>query len=239
MSVRVMTAVWAIDLPDSQKIVLLALADSANDEGRCWPSMKTLAAKCSKGERTVQGVIKELVEAGHLSRAEVVGKGCNYTVHPRSDCAPQNAHPRREQQTPPQPLRTTPAAAADKPSLNRKEPSQPKTALPANWHPVEFDTKSKCRKIVAGWPPGELETQVEAFIACHTAKGSRFEDWQAAWRTWVLNWEKFGGNRGRQHSHTAKPTTRDIGERVAASFARASDRAVDLLPGPRAACGNE
>jgi hypothetical protein len=42
-----------------------------------------------------------------------------------------------------------------------------------------------------------------------------------------------------QHSHTAKPTTRDIGERVAASFARASDRAVDLLPGPRSACGNE
>lgn len=118
-----MTAVWAIDLPDSQKIVLLALADCANDEGHCWPSMATLAKKCSKGERTVQGVIKELVSAGHLTRNEVAGKGCNYTVHPRSDCAPQNPHPRKGCATPPQRLRDTPAAAADKPSKNHQEPS--------------------------------------------------------------------------------------------------------------------
>ena len=124
MSVRVMTAVWSIDLPDSQKIVLLALADCANDEGQCWPSMATLAKKCSKGERTVQGVIKELVSAGHLTRSEVAGKGCKYLVHPRSDCAPQNPHPRKRCATPPQGLRDTPAAAADKPSKNHQEPSK-------------------------------------------------------------------------------------------------------------------
>jgi Helix-turn-helix domain len=123
MSVRVMTAVWSIDLPDSQKIVLLALADCANDEGLCWPSMATLTKKCSKGERTVQGVIKDLVTAGHLSRDEVAGRGCKYLVHPRSDCAPQKPHPRSRCATPPQPLRDTPAAAADKPSKNHQEPS--------------------------------------------------------------------------------------------------------------------
>lgn len=77
-----MTAVWALALPDSQKIVLLALADCANDEGHCWPSMATLAKKCSKGERTVQGVIKDLVAGGHLSRIEKPGKGCDYWIHP-------------------------------------------------------------------------------------------------------------------------------------------------------------
>ena len=104
-----MSLVWSLDLIDSQKIVLLALADSANDEGHCWPSMANLCRKCSKGERTIQAVIKALVEAGHLTRIENPGKGCNYYVHPRKDCAPAEI-------APPQGLRDTPAAAADKPS---------------------------------------------------------------------------------------------------------------------------
>lgn len=109
MSVKVMSLVWSLDLADSQKIVLLALADCANDEGVCWPSMASLAKKCSKGERTVQGVIKDLVLAGHLTRVERPGKGVLYTLHPRSDCAPAKS-------APPQGTAHTPAAAADKPS---------------------------------------------------------------------------------------------------------------------------
>jgi hypothetical protein len=129
MSVRVMSQVWQLELPDSQKIVLLALADSANDEGHCWPSMKSLVGKCSKGERTIQGVIQQLCEDGHLTRREVIGKGCNYTVHPRMNCAPQSSRPRSDSAPaennapPPQGLRATPAAAADKPSMNHQEPS--------------------------------------------------------------------------------------------------------------------
>lgn len=109
MSVRIMTLVWEMDLPDSDKLVLLALADCANDEGHCWPSVRSLVSKCSKSERTIQASIKRLEAEGHLIRREVPGKGCNYTVLPRSSCAPaKNAPPQRT--TP------TPAAAADKPS---------------------------------------------------------------------------------------------------------------------------
>jgi hypothetical protein len=109
MSVRVMTAVWALDLPDSDKIVLLALADCANDEGHCWPGMRSLIAKCSKSDRTIQASIKRLVDEGHLTRREVPGKGCNYTVHPRSDFAPEAA-------SPPKGTTQTPEAASGKPS---------------------------------------------------------------------------------------------------------------------------
>lgn len=144
MSVRVMSLVWAIELPDSQKIVLLALADSANDEGHCWPSMRSLVGKCSKGERTVQGVIKELVDAGHLTRREVPGKGCNYTVHPRTDCAPQPSRPATNGGTPPQDLRDTPAEAADKPSMNRKEPSLVKS-------PASGDAPLTIEEVVEDW----------------------------------------------------------------------------------------
>ena len=115
-----MTAVWDIDLPDSQKIVLLALADCANDEGLAWPSISTMARKCSKSERTVQSVIKELVAAGHLTRNEVVGHGCRYQLHPRRICTPARI-------APPQGLHPTPAAVAGHPrsrcTQTVKEPS--------------------------------------------------------------------------------------------------------------------
>lgn len=104
-----MTQVWDVSLPASDKIVLLALADCANDEGKCWPGIKTLCAKTSKTERTVQASIKRLVEAGHLSRREIHGRGCKYLVHPRSNCAP--AKP-----APPQKTTKTPAKSAGKPS---------------------------------------------------------------------------------------------------------------------------
>jgi hypothetical protein len=40
-----------------EKLVLLALADCANDEGRCWPSASTLARKTGEGERTVRRAV--------------------------------------------------------------------------------------------------------------------------------------------------------------------------------------
>jgi len=35
------------------------------------------------------------------------------------------------------------------------------------------------------------QREFEAFVAYHTSKGSKFKDWKAAWRTWVLNSVKF------------------------------------------------
>lgn len=93
MSIRVMSQVWELELPDSEKLVLLALADAANDEGQCWPSMRTLAGKCSKSDRTVQAAIKLLVDKGHLSRIETPGKGCRYYVHPVMPTGMQGTNP--------------------------------------------------------------------------------------------------------------------------------------------------
>ncbi|HWU01657.1 MAG TPA: helix-turn-helix domain-containing protein, partial [Novosphingobium sp.] len=108
MSVRIMTQVWELDLPDSQKIVLLALADAANDEGGCWPSIATIARKSSKSERTVQSVIRTLCEAGHMERIEQPGHRSRFVIHPRKDCTPAKA-------APPQGSHPTPAAVAGHP----------------------------------------------------------------------------------------------------------------------------
>lgn len=50
-----MDAVWRMPgLPGHLKMVLLAMADHANDEGRCYPSQELIAEKTSQAERTVR-----------------------------------------------------------------------------------------------------------------------------------------------------------------------------------------
>jgi hypothetical protein len=119
-----MTLAWATELPAGEKLVLLALADCANDEGHCWPGVRSLAAKTGKSERSLQDALKALELAGQITRDQVVGKGCNYTVHPRKNCTPAESAPRKSRTTPPQNLRETPAKSAPKPSLNHQEPSE-------------------------------------------------------------------------------------------------------------------
>jgi hypothetical protein len=84
LSVRIMSAAWAVDLPAGEKLVLLALADCANDEGHCWPGLTNLARKTGKSRRSLIDTIHALEKAEHISRDVRVGKGVNYTIHPRA-----------------------------------------------------------------------------------------------------------------------------------------------------------
>jgi Helix-turn-helix domain len=68
MSIRVMSMVWE-NGPEkaSERMLLLALADNANDAGgRCFPSVETLARKCCLSERQVQRVLRSLEEGGWI-----------------------------------------------------------------------------------------------------------------------------------------------------------------------------
>lgn len=61
MSIHVMNLVWGSTLKGSSKrFVLLALADRADDEGYCWPSVASICAKTGLCEKTVDRVRRGL-----------------------------------------------------------------------------------------------------------------------------------------------------------------------------------
>jgi len=67
MSIRLMTDVWRTDLPTIEKMILLVIADHANDDGsEAWPSQATIAKKASVSIRTVQRSVNSLVIQGYL-----------------------------------------------------------------------------------------------------------------------------------------------------------------------------
>ena len=58
---------WAAELrgiPPMAKLVLLRLADRADESGICYPSQRRLAAECGITERTVRNAIQELIRTG-------------------------------------------------------------------------------------------------------------------------------------------------------------------------------
>lgn len=63
-----MSLVWDLRLPPGQKLVLLKLADCADDQGgNAFPSVGALADSCSMGRRTVQRTLAELQDGGYLA----------------------------------------------------------------------------------------------------------------------------------------------------------------------------
>lgn len=79
MSIRVMSHVWEhSDARLGARLVLLAIADFANDTGMAWPSVETLAAKSRISPRQVQRILRQLVDSGDLILHQNAGPhGCH------------------------------------------------------------------------------------------------------------------------------------------------------------------
>lgn len=107
MSIKVMTRVWE-ESPSkgSDLLLLLAIADFADDTGVAWPKTETLAQKIRMSERQVQRIIRNLVDSGQIIVHKNAGpRGANkYQIcHPRQDVTPDIAmspHPRHSYVTP-------------------------------------------------------------------------------------------------------------------------------------------
>ncbi len=77
MSIKIMTEVWEYSQHSGHKLMLmLAIADHANDEGRvAWPSYDKLAKKCRLSRRQTITLIQELEKTGELVIERGGGRG--------------------------------------------------------------------------------------------------------------------------------------------------------------------
>lgn len=186
MSTILMSACWPLQgMSPAQKAVLISLADQANDDGYCWPSVGTIAKRTCLSERAVQGAIKWLVSAGLLSADERKGTSSVYQITPAAYAPPQemrpaDAAPRGADAAPqpPQMLHPTPADAAPKPSmnrqLNRKEPKDTRAdatvfVLP-DWIPADawaafMETRKTKKAKSTAYALGLIVKSLEAFKA--------------------------------------------------------------------------
>lgn len=82
MSIRQMNSAWDAECRShTAKLVLVALADNANDSGVCWPSITSIAKKCGLSRQSVLDQIEHL-EADKMisvSRGEK-GKSNRYSM---------------------------------------------------------------------------------------------------------------------------------------------------------------
>lgn len=127
MSIALVTLAFKAPISATQKFVLVALCDSANDQGECYPSVPVLMAKCSLSERAVQAAVATLEGAGYLRREFRNGRSTVYwvTPDPRTTSTPAFAAPPHHVHPTPAPRAPTPAPRAP---ITVIEPSvEPKT----------------------------------------------------------------------------------------------------------------
>lgn len=120
MSNFILTLAWKAECTPTEKLVLISLADQANDSGICWPSISSIENRTNLSDRAIQKAIASLLQKGHLTVHFRMGKSSYYTVHPRTTFTP-------ELDSPPNDVHHTPEPRSEDPRTtfthNHKEPS--------------------------------------------------------------------------------------------------------------------
>lgn len=84
MSFDAMRWAAAQQAPTTPKLILLILANKANEEGECWPSMATIAREASLSRRQVIRCLAKLKKLGLVTHehryAEGIYRSNRYTL---------------------------------------------------------------------------------------------------------------------------------------------------------------
>lgn len=173
-----------------------------------------LIERHSDGKDAVTSGLKELRDAGYIATIPVPGGGQDWLVselplsraqwdavraergrvsrHPEN---PSDGEPGRitsgEEYSPP--LKGSPPQGKPNEELlpdgNEGRKRKRKTSLPAGWRPAKGE---RARALAEGL---DVEAEAERFRSHHEARGSTFADWDAAFRTWLLNAVRFAKER--------------------------------------------
>jgi len=209
MSVRMISRVWDFSAQKGNDLLmLLAIADFADDDGNAYPSVQTLATKCRMLQRNANKILANLRESGELEIRQNEGPhGTNryrvvidaHSLSKRTGAVQTDTLSKRTA-TPvhldPKPLSKRTA----EPSGNRYEPERgaarsPKgSRLPLDWSlPEEYREWSMAN---LGWSADQAKEIAERFADywhAVTGKNATKADWFATWRNWCRREKPSGG----------------------------------------------
>lgn len=195
------------------RLVLLAIADFCDDEGKAYPAVPTLARKANLSERATQYAIRELEALGELQVRPNAGRSRSnvYVVTLASDGAKsapvQNLHPAKSAPLMVQNLHPDGADVCTltviEPSLEpsvisslshkpksetaTKAPAPPKASrLPADWRPSAADLAWAAAN-VPDVDPADATARFCDYWQAASGANARKIDWSAAWRNWLRN----------------------------------------------------
>ncbi|EHZ3529623.1 helix-turn-helix domain-containing protein [Salmonella enterica] len=225
MSMNLMAKAMSIKVGNPlRKLVLIKLADNANDEGECWPSYQHIADQCEVSRSTVKSHIRALEDMGLLKR-EFRRKGelnQSNVFYLTLDNA---------QQIPPE----SGGAGADLGGAGADlggagadlggagaDLGGGAGAAPRTYHSFEpvkepLERKKKPSSMPEGFSPSashqkmaeefgiSLQDEFDKFTDHHLSKGSKFIDWSRALNTWLRNARGF--QKSRSCNSFAKPSS--------------------------------
>lgn len=178
-----MTWVFDLELPPTPKLILLVLADHADDQGFCFPSTATIARRASVSERTLSRVLSKLEDQGYIARS-------------RRHLANGNRTSDGYLLTPDQ---ATDWQLDQPPSVQDQPPTVASTGEPSVEPPVTTTARTRATQM----PPGmawsnahsvkamgrgvDVDVEFAKFTDYHLSRASTFVDWDRAFHSWLNN----------------------------------------------------
>jgi hypothetical protein len=222
MSIKIMTAVWdREDLSSTQKLVLLALADWANDEGLCWPSIDRVAKKSSLKKRAVQLAIRSLEEMQFIRREEVIGKGNKYWIQ----IPVHHMHPCIKDTPPVHEVHGTRASDAPNTSITHQLTTNDIIGLP-DWLPMDawngwVEMRKKRKRPLTDRATARAINKLDAI----RSKGHDIEDLldRSTINGWLDIYEPKGNTNAGNSQHAAEPTNPMVRAVLASQAKRSAD----------------
>lgn len=203
----------------SNLLMLLAIAEYADDAGFAFPSVETLALKCRMQRRNANMILAVLRDSGELQVMRNDGpRGTNlyrialgeggHAAAPLQATAGMQALARGSAKHCPAPLQ----GLADKPSINHQETSlENRTQTrPTHFVPENFKITPELKAWAAkNRPDVDLQAETMKFRE-HEFRQPR-SDWDRAWRQWILRARNFAKpSYGLAQQHGPKTRFEDL-----------------------------